>query len=151
MSLDAVLVLADDVLGNITSAVTASANLAMRGIRLEPGDVDVMTTADGPCPIAAQVADRLGQPIWPAEKTAGEHIRSHYGALALGGTQVELMGDVEHLVEGEWVPTDDVAARREFIEVGSREMPAMLLGHALREYPESRREGPAPPVEAHLL
>lgn len=132
---EAVCVLADRLSDTeVTWAVTASANLALRGFPVEPGDVDVMTDADGIHRIAERFETAIVRPVLPPEEAENGDIRSYFGAIELAGTEVELMGDVEHRIDGEWVPADDVGAHREFLAVDGREVPVMTLDHERRGY-----------------
>lgn len=132
---DAVCVLADRLADTgVTWAVTASANLALRGFPVEPGDVDVMTDAADIHRIAEAFAPHVTRPIRPPEDAEHGNIRSSFGALEIVGTEVELMGDVEHRVDGEWVPADDVKSTREFLSVAGRRVPVMPLDHERRAY-----------------
>jgi hypothetical protein len=132
---DAVYVLADRLSDTaVTWAVTASANLALRGFPVEPGDVDVMTDAEGVHRIADRFSEHVVRPVLPPEEAENGAIRSYFGAIELAGTEVELMGDVEHRIDGEWVPAADVGADREFLTVDGREVPVMSLDHERRGY-----------------
>jgi hypothetical protein len=132
---EAVLLLADELSnGGIGWAVTASANLALRGFPVEPGDVDVMTDADSAYRIADRFSERGVRPVLPPEEAEHGNIRSYFGAIEVAGTEVELMGDVEHRVRGKWVPAADVATHREFLTVDGRAVPVMPLDHERRGY-----------------
>jgi hypothetical protein len=138
---DAVCGLADRLSATeVTWAVTASANLALRGFPVEPGDVDVMTDADGIRRIAEAFSASVVRPVLPPAEAEHGNIRSYFGAIELAGTEVELMGDVEHRIDGEWVPADDVATHREFLAVDGREVPVMTLDHERRGYTAIGRE-----------
>ena len=139
---DAVLELADR-LGDteVTWAVTASANLALRGFPVDPGDVDVMTDAAGIGRIADEFAAEMARPVRPPDEAENGNIRSFFGALELHGTEVELMGDVEHRVDGTWERADDVATHREFLTVAGQQVPVMTLDHERRAYRALGREG----------
>jgi hypothetical protein len=132
---DAVVRLADGLAGTeVEWAVTASANLALRGFPVEPGDVDVMADADGVYRIVERFADHVIRPVQPPEAAEHGNIRSYFGALELAGTEVELMGDVEHRIDGQWRPADDVVTHREFLTVEGRDVPVMSLDHERRGY-----------------
>ncbi|MDZ7700954.1 MAG: hypothetical protein U5J98_02175 [Halobacteriales archaeon] len=126
---------------DVTWAVTASANLALRGFDVEPGDLDVMTDAAGIERIAEAFAGDVVRPVRPPAAAENGNIRSYFGALELAGTEVELMGDVEHRVDGRWERADDVASHRELLAVDGRELPAMPLDHERRAYRALGREG----------
>ena len=133
----------------VTWAVTASTNLALRGIPVDPGDIDVMT--DGP---GAEAIERRLEAYVESEvvrSRAAEHrIASDFGVLDIDGVRVEIMGDVEHLVDGEWVSAADVAANREFVGVGGHDVPVMALEREREGYRELGRDERAALVDAHL-
>ncbi|WP_254536618.1 nucleotidyltransferase domain-containing protein [Halomarina litorea] len=123
----AVRTLCDRLPEDLPWAITASANLALRGLPVDPGDVDVVTDAEGVHRIADCFSDAVVRPLVPPEAAGSPTIRSHFGALSLDGCEVELMGDVEHRVDGEWVPAPDVGAVREFVTMGEYAVPVMPL------------------------
>ena len=128
-------------------AITASANLALRGFDVEPGDVDMMTTERGAYAFEEAFSRDVVRPVVPPTEAAGERIRSHYGALSLAGVDVEVMGDVAHRVGDEWVPAGDVAAEREFLSADGVEAPVMSLEHECEGYRALGREGRVELVE----
>ena len=146
---DAVLELVDRLADtDVTWAVTASANLALRGFDVEPGDVDVMSDAAGVHRIATVFADDVVRPVVPPSRARHGNIRSYFGSLELAGAKVELMGDVEHRIDGEWVPADDVGNHREFLAVSGRRVPVMPLDHERRAYRALGRAGRVALLEA---
>lgn len=130
-------------------SVTGSANLALRGLPVDPGDVDVMTTAAGAYRIADEFDEHVVRPVDPPDPDPDRRIRSHFGALRLAGVEVEVMGAVEHRVDGRWVPTEDVAETREFLDVEDRRVPAMPLNHEHRGYRDLGRDERVEVIEAH--
>jgi hypothetical protein len=138
---DAVIELCDRLADtDVTWAVTASANLALRGFDVEPGDVDVMTDAEGVHRIADRFDEHVVRPVLPPGEAEHGNIRSYFGAIEVAGTEVELMGDVEHRIDGEWIPADDVGTHREFLSIDGRDVPVMSLDHERRGYTAIGRE-----------
>jgi hypothetical protein len=137
---------------DIEWAVTASMNLALQGLAVTPNDIDVLTDADGTYRIEELFAEHVVRPIKSPEiaTKTDEGLRSHYGALSLDGIEVELMGNVEHRIDGEWVPIDDVATHREFIEREGRDIPIMPLDHELTGYRDLGRTERVALLEAHM-
>ena len=146
-------------------AVTASENLALRGFDVMPGDVDVTTTAAGAHRIATLFSDRVVRDVVPPTEAETETIRSHFGALSLNGTEVELMGDVEHRAReglapppgagdpvegGEWIPDPPVGEVREFLAVEGHEVPVMPLSYEAFGYRARGEPDRAAAVEARL-
>ena len=147
---DALLALCDRLPSDLPWAVTASENLALRGFDVSPGDVDVTTTAAGVYRIEDLFSDHVARDVVPPEDAEAETIRSHFGALSLHDTEVELMGDVEHRVEGTWVADPPVAESREFVAVEGREVPVMPLDVEAAGYRARGEDGRADAIEARL-
>ncbi|WP_049901760.1 nucleotidyltransferase domain-containing protein [Halococcus agarilyticus] len=132
----------------VTWAVTASTNLALRGIPVEPGDIDVMTDGPGAEVIERRLEEYVESGV--ARSRSVEHrIASDFGMLDIGGVRVEIMGDVEHLVDGEWVSTADIATNREFVGVDGHDVPVMALEREREGYRELGRDQRAELVDAH--
>ena len=124
---DALFALCDRLPTDLPWAVTASENLALRGFDVSPGDVDVVATADAVYRIESLFSEAVVREVVPPEEAEAETIRSHFGALSLSGTEVELMGDVEHRIDGDWTPDPPVDEAREFLTVADRTVPVMSL------------------------
>ena len=146
---DAISRLADRLDESVVWAVTGSANLALQGLPVEPGDVDVMTDAESAYRVTEAFPARVVRPVEPPDPAPDRRIRSHFGALELAGVTVEVMGAVEHRVDGEWVPTDDVEETREFLAVDGQQVPVMPLDHELAGYRELGRDERVALIEAH--
>ena len=119
-------------------AVTGSTNLALREVPVEPSDIDLMTDEAGAYEVEARFEERITQPVTPSESVA-KRIASHFGALTIEGVTVELMGGVEHLVDGEWVPAAPVADR-EFLTVSGYEIPVLPIAAEREGYRELGRD-----------
>ena len=128
-------------------AVTGSTNLALREVPVEPSDIDLMTDEAGAYEVEARFEERITQPVTPS-KSVEKHIASHFGALAVEGVTVELMGGVEHLVDGEWVPAAPVTDR-EFLAVEGLEVPAMPIEAEHEGYRELGRDERVRLIDAH--
>jgi hypothetical protein len=137
---------------DIDWAVTASANLMLQGLDVTPGDIDVVTDADGTYRIEELFSEYVVRPVQPPETAVDNEkgIRSHYGAISIDGVEVELMGTLEHRIDGEWVPIDDVAENRTFVERDGRNIPVMPLDHELASYHSFGDEERITLLEAHL-
>jgi hypothetical protein len=134
-------------LDDLLWAVTGSTNLALRGFPVEPGDIDIMTDQSGVYDIEARFEDRVTRPVAPS-KSVEKRIASHFGAFAIEGVRVELMGDVEHHVGGEWVPATSVADR-EFLTVEGHEIPVMPIAAERDGYRELHRHERVRLIDAH--
>ncbi|MFD1513211.1 nucleotidyltransferase domain-containing protein [Halomarina rubra] len=160
---EALFALCDRLPDDLPWAVTASENLALRGFDVSPGDLDVTTTADGAYRIESLFSETVTRAVVPPAEAEAEFIRSHFGALSLHGTEVELMGDVEHRVgeakpprrtdetaDGEWVPDPPVAETREFLTVEGRDVPVMPLAVEAAGYRARGDHDRAATVEARI-
>jgi hypothetical protein len=121
---------------DIAWAVTASANLMLQGLDVTPGDIDIVTAADGAYRIEELFSEHVVRPVQPPEIAVDDEkgIRSHYGAISIDGVEVELMGALEHRIDGEWVSIGDVAENRTVVERDGRDIPVMPLDHELASY-----------------
>lgn len=135
-------------LTGFTWAVTASTNLALRGIPVEPSDIDLVTDESGAYGIEKQFEDSVIEPV-TSSKSVEKRINSHYGALVIDGVRVEIMGDVEHFVDGEWTPTADVSDSREFVALDGHEVPVMPIEHERKGYRELGRDERVRLIDRH--
>ena len=141
--LDAIERLVAELDDEVTWAVTASANLALRGFSVDPGDVDVLTDEAGARRIVERFDANVSRPLTPPASVREGNIRSHYGELSLVGVPVDVMGDVQ-LREpdrgpGEWGPVVD-PDRREIVTVDGQRVPVMPLAYERRCYTALGRE-----------
>lgn len=134
---------------DVTWALTASLNLALRGIDIEPGDIDVMTDASGADAIESVFSDHVVRQV-TRSRSHEKRIESHFGVLELDGIEIEIMGDVRHFVDGEWTEPVDVAVHREFIDIEGRAIPAMSLEHELAAYRDLGRGKRIEQIKTHL-
>lgn len=129
-AIDALAVQLDD--RSVTWALTGSVSFALQGVPVTPNDVDVQTTAAGAYEIESAFADRVVDPV---SLSAGERIKSHFGALELDGVRVEIMGAVQkRRADGTWEPPVDITAHRTVVDVGGRSIPALSLRYEAAAY-----------------
>lgn len=133
---------------HVVWALTGSAAHALHGVDVAVRDVDVLTDREGALAIAGVLSSHVVRPVaWRAEA----RIRSWFGVLAIGGVEVELMGDVElRAGDGSWSPPADVAARRELVHVGALAAPVMPLAHEVAFYEQLGRRERADRLRARL-
>ncbi len=82
--------------------VVGSASLALHGLPLIVGDIDIETSAADAYRVADLFADHLVMPVALRESPL---YRSHLGHLEIAGVTVEIMGDIEQPVAGGWAST----------------------------------------------
>jgi hypothetical protein len=109
----------------VSWVVTASLNLALHGLPVEVHDIDVLTDEAGAYEIERRLAQHSVRAVcW----RASDRIRSHFGALCLGGVAIDIMGDVETYDEVTgWQPTPEVASNSEIIELRGQPIPVRTL------------------------
>jgi hypothetical protein len=134
---DAVLELAHQ-LGDtaVTGAVTASANVVLRGYDVEPRDVDIKTDADGVRAIVDSVPGSVVRPVVPPGTTDADWVRSHFGVLELAGETVELVRDAEFWdpEEERWVASPPVEGNRESRPLDGIAVPVLSLEYERQRY-----------------
>jgi hypothetical protein len=96
-------------------AVTGSLGLALHGMPVNPGDVDLQSDAAGAYEIERRLAEYRREPLRLKETARG---RSHFGALEMDGMKVEIIGDMQYARPGGgWTEPPDLARLREWVEV----------------------------------
>ncbi len=131
---DAVRALVDGVPKDTTWAVTAGANLLLRGYDVETHDVDVTTDAAGARAIVGAFADHVTEPLAPPGESDADWIRSHYAVLEVAATPVDVVGDAEFREDGRWRPAPPVAEHREHLDLGGLRVPVTSLSYERRQY-----------------
>lgn len=120
-------------------AITGSVAFLLRGLDFSsPGDLDLQTDTAGAYEMERRLAEYVVRPVHFSE--AGQ-IRSHFGALQIEGISVEIMGDIQHRRPGgTWTDPVDVAARRQWVEVGGLRLPVLPLEYEAEAYRRIGRE-----------
>ncbi|MFP4591085.1 MAG: nucleotidyltransferase domain-containing protein [Halobacteriales archaeon] len=113
-------------------AITGSTALALRGLDLEPADVDLQTTAGGAYAIESALPGRIDRPV---RFVASHRIRSHFGTMAVDGVAVEIMGAVRtRRPDGTWTAPTSVRANRRLLKALGVTVPVMRLEHEVGAY-----------------
>lgn len=113
-------------------AFTGSVGQALQGLPVKPRDVDIQTDAAGAYRVMDLFPDRV---LGPVRFQTTASIRSHYGALKIGGLTVEVMGDVEkRRPDGRWTPPPDLAILRRYVDVDDLRLPVLDLAHEAEAY-----------------
>lgn len=113
-------------------AIGGSLGLALQGVLVVPHDIDIVTDAEG-----AYALERLFPEFVQAKVafSSTESIRSHFGALRIGGTKVEIIGDVQQRREdGTWDEPTDVQRDGRVVRIGDTDVPVLSLDHERRSY-----------------
>ena len=113
-------------------AVTGSFGMVLQGVDLPVHDIDLQTDEPGAYAIEARFPECIVKPV---TYTVSERIRSHLGALEIGGVKVEIMGAVEKLLDdGGWEAPVQVAQFRRWVEVQGTRVPVLSLEYEVEAY-----------------
>lgn len=128
-------------------ALTGSTSFALQGLDLKPDDIDVQTDRAGAHAIEGCL--ETGR-IEPVHWRLGDRIRSWFGRFELEGVQVEVMGDIERRVDGEWLGPIDVMNHRLTIPWRGYHIPVLELAYEARAYEQLGRTTRASQLRAKL-
>jgi hypothetical protein len=119
--------------------LTGSLSFALRGLPLEPHDIDLQTDEPGAYEIERHFASCVHRKV---AFSSTEHIRSHFGALLIEGVVVEIMGDLQKRGEdGAWEPPVDLERHKRFVHVDGLDIPVLSLAYEAEAYRKlGRRE-----------
>jgi len=102
--------------------VVGSACLALHGLPLTPGDIDVETDAASAYRIQALWLDAVVDPVMLQTNPT---YRTYLGHLSIDGITVEIMGDMEHREGDGWMPT--AASTETVVELDGVPVPVAWL------------------------
>jgi hypothetical protein len=121
---------------NIKWVIVGSASLALQGVKVKPGDIDIMTDKEGSEKMNTILAEYLIRPI-----TYGKTDRfdSYFGEFNINGIKVEVMGDFKEKIKNKWVSLDYRLKENKKINVKGIEIPVSLLTDQLESYESSER------------
>lgn len=106
----------------ISYKVVGSTCLALHGLPLTPGDIDVETDAASAYRIQALWSDAVVDSVTLCTSAA---YRSHLGHLSIDGVIVEIMGDMERPAGDGWVST--AASTKTLVELDGVAVPVSWL------------------------
>jgi hypothetical protein len=113
-------------------AITGSLGMALQGLPLAVHDIDLQTDAVG----AYEIERRLASfSLTPECFSESERIRSHLGALEIGGVRVEIMGALQkRLPDGTWEPPVAVEKHRVWVLWQGMRLPVLDLAYEAEAY-----------------
>ena len=112
--------------------VTGSCGFALHGLDVAVHDIDLQTDVAGAYAIEHALADKSCRKV---EYSAAERIRSHFGALAIDGVTVEIMGDIQkRLGDGTWEAPVDIRSHRQWVAIGGMRIPVLALEYEYTAY-----------------
>lgn len=113
-------------------ALTGSVSFALQGVAVPVHDIDLQTDTEGAYAIARCFAEHVTRPV---QFSSAERIRSHYGALILGGVRVELMGALQkRLPDGAWERPVDIRPHRRWVKLDGVMVPVLDLAYEEQAY-----------------
>lgn len=113
-------------------AITGSLNFALQGLPIKPNDIDLQTDEAGAYEIEHRFVEYVSRKI---AFSGTERIRSHFGALAIDGIEVEIMGAIEtRLFDGSWGGSSDWADNKRIVEIEGLRVPVLSIAYEHRAY-----------------
>ena len=112
---------------SIDWAITGSAALAIHGIDVQVGDIDIQSDESGIYVIEKLFANDIVRAV---HFSSSDQFQSHFGELCIGGIPVELMGALQkRLANGQWESPVSVVEHRVFATLDSQRLPLMSLNY----------------------
>ncbi|MBN1283987.1 MAG: hypothetical protein JXB47_01170 [Anaerolineae bacterium] len=134
--------------GGVKWVLTGSMGLALRGLPLTPGDIDIQTDAAGAYEIEKRLAPFVEKPV---SYSSTEQIRSHFGKVMIDGIRVEIMGDIQHRLEKSgWTSPADLGALAMFAVLEDMQIPVLPLEYEYRAYLELGRTEKAQLIRQYI-
>ncbi|WP_249865258.1 nucleotidyltransferase domain-containing protein [Paenibacillus konkukensis] len=112
-------------------ALTGSAGLAYQGLPVQPNDIDIQTDEAGAYAMERMFASYIAKPV---AYSSNGRIRSHFGKLLVDGIEVEIMGDIEKLVDGQWEKTPPLASIKRIVQAGDMRLPVLSPDYEAEAY-----------------
>lgn len=117
--------------------LTGSLSFALQGLPLEPHDIDIQTDEKGAYEIERRFASQVSRNVM---YSAGERMRSHFGALLIDGIEVEIMGDIQkRLEDGTWEAPVDPGSHKRFVHFEGMQVPVLSLEYEAQAYQKMGR------------
>jgi hypothetical protein len=119
-------------LKGVNWTLVGSANLALQGVEVRVGDIDILTDKKG-----ALLIDRLLRQFRVEEvkyRKSGK-FSSYFGKFKIDNVKVEVMGDLSlRNKSGKWVQRGSLLLNKEFIKLGKSKVPTIPLDFELIGY-----------------
>lgn len=113
-------------------AFTGSLGMALQGVDLAIGDVDIQTTRRG----AYEIQDCLAPfSVCEVRYVRSATIRSYLGTFRIAGLDVEVMGDVEKRLDDDtWIDSPHLPSRIQFVNFAGSTFPVLDLHYEKEAY-----------------
>lgn len=108
---------------NVKWALVGSLGMAIRGIPIEPHDIDIITDEAGAYEIERLLSQFVLRRV--AFRTS-DMIQSHFGTLEIDGVRVEIMGDfrIKNSV-GNWEESLDLDKHMQIVQIEGEGVPVL--------------------------
>lgn len=121
---------------DIVWALTGSTSFAIQGIDVVPKDIDIQTDKEGAYRIEELFSEYVVERVKFKES---ELIRSHFGKLVIDGIDVEIMGDIQKKVDGNWEPPVNLPQYILFVDFQGLKLPVLSLEYEAEAYRKLQR------------
>ncbi|MBA7628548.1 hypothetical protein ES703_36036 [subsurface metagenome] len=122
---------------NVRWVFVGSISLALQGVDVTPGDIDILTDKAGAYKINELLKDCEAKPV---KFGRSDMFQSHLGEFCVNDVKVEVMGDYQEKIRGKWQDFDSRLTSPVIIHFGEMQLPVSLLRAQLRSYKSSGRE-----------
>ena len=117
---------------DVNWAVTGSLGFALQGMPVEPHDIDIQSDEKGAYEIERLFSEYVSHPV---ALSSTEAMRSHFGALAIDGLEVEIMGDIQKRSDdGAWQEPTDLNRHKRMVDVEGMRVPVLSLEYEREAY-----------------
>ena len=113
-------------------AITGSMNLCLRGVKIHPRDIDVITTIRGADIFSGRIPGKCELPFGTRQT---DSIRSYFGVLSLNGVSIEIMADAAvRSYTGQWMSLSEWFNNLEFLTIAGFTVPLTSLEFERKVY-----------------
>lgn len=121
-------------LKSINWVIIGSTSLALQGIDIKPGDIDILIKEED----IFVVNERLKEyEIKPIRYRSSKIFRSYLGEFKINNTKVEIIANLEQNIKGKWISYDHRLNNTNTIKINNLEIPTSLLNEQIKRYKES--------------
>ncbi len=118
--------------------LAGSVSLALHGIDVRVGDIDIITDRAS----ALKITQLLKEfQIKELEYSSSDSYKSYHAVFVINDVKVEIMGDLQERIGNDWIDLSWRIDSAEKIELFGRTFPLSPLADQLRSYAGSEREG----------
>lgn len=122
---------------DIRWVLAGSLSLALQGVKITPGDIDILTNRDGAYGIADLLKKHQTRPV---RFRSNKWARSYFGEFEIDGVKIEVMGDLEEKTGCKWISLSGRLASPNFLSINMMKVPVSSLEEQLKSYELSSRK-----------